>query len=135
MHKTERTRWGLCFGVMASFIFAGVAAVSVSRPASAADPHRVEIAQAGAQTPPAPTTGGNTLAAGRAKYDRVCGRCHPGGEEDIGPRITNKNWSEARMQKQIREGSARMRPISLTKLPEADMPALMLYLRSIHSVQ
>ena len=93
-------------------------------------------AQAASTAPTAqPTTSGEDLARGRHVYDRACGRCHPGGEEDVGPRLMNKNFDEARMVKQVRQGVGRMRPVPPTKLPEANMPALMAYLRSIHAVR
>jgi len=48
---------------------------------------------------------------------------------------TNFNTSAGLMVKQIRQGSGRMRAIPPSKLPEAAMPALMAYLRSIHAVR
>ena len=94
---------------------------------------RLEHARAENVAPRRPATRG--VPTGVAIFDRACGRCHPHGEEDIGPRIRNKNFDEARAVKQIRQGVGRMRPISLTKLPEANMPALIAYLRSIHTVR
>ena len=133
MPKSERTKWGLCFGVMGSLALAGLAVGSISRTAQA-DPTGPNVIAQRAPTPGGPARG-NTVAAGRARYDRACGRCHPGGEEDIGPRLTGKLLTEERMIRQIRQGTGRMRPISLTKLPEAEMPAVLSYLRSIRAVR
>lgn len=132
MSRTNRASWAACFGITGAFILAGALSASVTRPAVASDV--TDTAQIGAQTPQ-PTPAGEDLARGRRVFDRACGRCHPGGEEDVGPRLVNKNLDEARIIKQVREGVGRMRPIPLTKLPEANMPALMAYLRSIHTVR
>ncbi len=126
--------WGLSFGTIGALIVAGLVSATVTRPASAADTSPAEHAQVFAQTP-TPTPAGADLARGRQVFDRACGRCHPGGEEDVGPRLVNKNLDWPRMQKQIREGVGRMRPISLTKLPDANLPALQTYLRSIHALR
>lgn len=136
MATNNRAKWGICFGMTAAFIVAGALASTTARPANAAETaeHTETTAQVGAQTP-TPTPGGNQLAQGRQIYDRACGRCHPGGEEDVGPRIINKNLDQARALKQIREGTGRMRAIPPTKLPDANIPALMTYLRSIHTVR
>ena len=136
MAANNRSKWAACFGVTGAFILAGVLVASASRPAIASDSTTgvADTAQLGAQTPQ-PTSTGEDLARGRHVYDRACGRCHPGGEEDVGPRLVNKNFDEARMVKQVRQGVGRMRPVPATKLPEANMPALMAYLRSIHAVR
>lgn len=129
-------RWGASFGAISVLIAAGLVAATVTRPAtaSAGSSGTNQHAQQGAQVP-APTPAGADLARGRQVYDRSCGRCHPGGEEDVGPRLVNKNLEWPRMQKQIREGVGRMRPVSLTKLPDANLPALQVYLRSIHALR
>jgi cytochrome c5 len=139
MRKSERTKWGLCFGTMGALVVAGLATLSVPRPVTAAPTEApteaAGEASRGAQRTPTPTQGGNQLAVGRQRYDRVCGRCHPGGEEDVGPRLRDLNWAEDRMVRTIREGTGRMRPIAPSKLPDADMPALMTFLRSMRAVR
>lgn len=95
-------------------------------------------ATATAQNPPQPAAGAADAAAGRRVFDRVCGRCHPNGEEDVGPRLTNRNDPEAEVRTTIRNGHGRMRPIRTTgrnALADADMPALFVYLRSIHAMR
>jgi mono/diheme cytochrome c family protein len=132
-------KFGLGLGVVGAVVLAGSVAMTAARPAGAAPVSSgtvtVTVAQRGAQTPPTPSPAGNLLAQGRQRYDRACGRCHPGGEQDVGPRLTGINWAEARMTTQIRRGSTRMRPIPASRLPDGDLPALMTYLRSIHAVQ
>jgi cytochrome c5 len=120
---TERQKWGMCWGTLSLIALLGVT-TAAHRSAAATEP-TVERADRAAQAGP----------TGQQTFDRVCGRCHPHGNEDIGPRILGKNIDSARMLKQIRQGTGRMRAISLTKLPEAQMPALMDYLRStLHAV-
>ena len=94
----------------------------------------VADAARGAQAPATPTPAGNLVATGRQVYNRACNRCHPGGQEDVGPRLAGINWAEARMVTQIRQGHGTMRPIPPARLPEAEMPALMAFLRSIRAV-
>ena len=72
---------------------------------------------------------------GQAQFNRACGRCHPHGEEDTGPAIINKNISAEKMQKVIRVGTKRMKAIPPSKLSDADLAHVMVYLRSIHAVQ
>ncbi len=72
---------------------------------------------------------------GQRRYDKACGNCHPDGEEDLGPAIIDLRWSVARMTKQIRNGSGKMKPISTKRLPESEMEPLMAYLSSIRAVK
>lgn len=133
MQKTKGMKWSVCFGLMGSLTLTGVVVANV--PPATAAPATYDNATRGAQRTPTPTPGGNLLAIGRQRFDRACGRCHPGGEEDTGPRLIDLNWTEERMVRQIRQGSGRMRAIPPTKLPDSAMPALMTYLRSIHAVR
>lgn len=109
--RSERRRWAACFSILGALVMSG--AVLVSRPPAAE-------AQA---------------AEGVAQFNRACGRCHPHGEEDTGPSILNKNLSADKMQKVIRQGTKRMKAIPATKLSDADLAHVMVYLRSIHAVQ
>ena len=111
--KKEQTRWGTCVTVVGLLAIAGAVTVS-GLPSAAAQQ--------------APVTG-------ERQFNRACGRCHPHGGEDDGPSILNKNVSEERMTKQIREGSKRMKAIPPTKLSDADLTQVMVYLRSIHAVR
>jgi mono/diheme cytochrome c family protein len=85
-------------------------------------------------THPATTpAGGGTVAQGRAVFQRVCARCHEDGEPD-GP-VPNLRWSEARMREMVRNGNRRMRAIPVTRLSDADLATLVVYLRSTHAIQ
>jgi mono/diheme cytochrome c family protein len=88
-------------------------------------------------TPTTATTttpaGGGTAAQGRAVFQRVCARCHEDGEPD-GP-VPNLRWSEARMREMVRNGNRRMRAIPVTRLTDADLATLVVYLRSTHAIQ
>jgi len=75
------------------------------------------------------------VAAGQASFDRVCGTCHPGGDEDIGPSIKDKHLTAERVTEQIRNGSGRMRPIPVRRLSDEDLPGVLAYLRTIGTVQ
>lgn len=74
-------------------------------------------------------------AVGVAQFNRACGRCHPNGDEDTGPELHNKNLSVEAMTKVIRQGTKRMRPISPTKLTDADLARVMTFLRTLHAVR
>lgn len=86
-----------------------------------------------ASTTPTASAGGGTPAQGRAVFQRVCARCHEDGEPD-GP-VPNLRWSEARMREMVRNGNRRMRAIPVTRLSDADLATLVVYLRSTHAIQ
>jgi hypothetical protein len=72
--------------------------------------------------------------SGKDSFDRACGTCHPGGDADLGPAIKGHMYTMADMTKQIREGSGRMQPIDESKLPEAEMKGIMVYMATIGAV-
>jgi mono/diheme cytochrome c family protein len=115
----------------------GLVAVVDARTAQAATERPVLAqAQRGAQTPAQPSAAGNAAAGARQLYDRVCGRCHPGGEEDIGPRLRDRNDPEAEVRATIRNGHGRMRPITTARLSDAQLETLIPYLRTqLHAVR
>jgi mono/diheme cytochrome c family protein len=117
----------LGYGVIGGMLLMGGLASTYARNAAASD-DTVQTADA---------RGGQAadVTAGQGFFRRACNKCHPNGGEDVGPSILNKNIDEAKMIKAIRSGSGRMRAISVTKLPDANLPALMAYLRSIHAVR
>jgi mono/diheme cytochrome c family protein len=82
---------------------------------------------------PAAATGPQLVARGLRSFERVCRTCHEAGESD-GP-APNKNWAEARMRTTIRQGSGRMRAIPATRLSDADLDAVIAYLRTTHTVR
>ncbi len=72
---------------------------------------------------------------GRRVYNRSCDFCHPGGGEDMGPRVRGLRWPASRMRAQIRQGSGRMRPIGPSKVSNTQMESLLAYLRAIRAVR
>jgi len=68
-------------------------------------------------------------------FRRRCDNCHPGGEEDIGPNLRGIRWPVARMERQIRRGSGRMRPIPPGRLSAENMHALMAYMSRFRAVR
>lgn len=135
MALTTLRRWGVGLGALGSFVLAGALVLSAPRLASAGRAEPANDAARGAQQPPQPTPQGNLVAQGRQVFNRTCNRCHPGGQEDVGPRLIGLNWQEARMVRQIRNGGGTMRPINTTRLPDSELPALMAYLRTIRAVR
>jgi mono/diheme cytochrome c family protein len=99
--------------------------------ASALGSMTLAIALMAATAPPAQAQ----AAEGVAQFNRACGRCHPNGDEDTGPDLHNKNLTPAAMTKVIRLGTKRMRPVSPTKLTDADLARVVIFLRSIHAVR
>lgn len=77
----------------------------------------------------------NQVGAGRAVFDRVCGICHPEGEEDIGPDIRGKRFTERRVTTIIRVGMGEMDAIPQRKLPDRYMDELMAYLSTLGTVR
>jgi mono/diheme cytochrome c family protein len=114
MVRTERARWGLCFGALAAMISVGAGVAMKPAPAHAQTRTPVQI------------------------FDRACGRCH-GAEgndpEEDTPRIKNKRLAVAKMTGVIRNGRGDMKAIPPTKLSDADLASLMTYLRQIHAVR
>ena len=72
---------------------------------------------------------------GKELFDTNCGDCHPGGESDVGPSLIETPHTPARLRKQIREGSGKMKPFSEKRLPNEDMEAVLAYLASINAVK
>ena len=127
MRNTDRKRWLFGYGLIGGMVMLGAIAGTYARPAAASDVSVQVSDERGAQAA--------DVAAGQAAFRRACNRCHPNGERDVGPSILNKNFDESKMQKVIRSGTGRMRAINLTKLPDASIPSLMAYLRTIHAVR
>ncbi len=68
-------------------------------------------------------------------FRRRCDNCHPGGEEDIGPNLRGIRWAVPRMERQIRRGSGRMRPIPPRRLSAENMDAVMAYMSRFRAVR
>lgn len=82
---------------------------------------------------PAPTVDPALLARGRQAFERACGDCHEANDPE-GPN-PGKNWEEARMRTQVRQGGGRMRAIPVRRLSDADLDALIAFFRSTHAVR
>jgi cytochrome c5 len=88
-------------------------------------------AQADPEGEPAqPAANPALLRQGRQVFSNTCMLCH-----DLGPRIAGLGWTQARMERQIRRGGKRMSAISIEKLPNSKLHALMAYLRTIGAVR
>lgn len=75
------------------------------------------------------------MADARAVFDRTCGRCHPGGNERIGPRLTGRNDSEAHTRQVVRNGDGTMRAIPASRLSDPDLAKVIVFLRAIRAVR
>lgn len=78
---------------------------------------------------------GAALAEARAVFDRTCGRCHPGGNERVGPRLAGRNDSEAHTRQVVRNGDGTMRAIPTSRLSDPDLAKVIVFLRSIRAVR
>lgn len=127
MKKTrddERGRWAMCFGALGMMVALGVG--------TAATPRTAEAQPSAAQCP-TPTKAKSL--PGAPQFNRACGRCHPNGDEDTGPKICGKALTTEQMTKLIRGGQKRMKAIPPAKLSDADLGRVMQYLRAIRAVQ
>ena len=75
------------------------------------------------------------LAEARGVFDRTCGRCHPGGNERVGPRLAGRNDSEAHTRQVVRNGDGTMRAIPVSRLSDPDLAKVIVFLRSIRAVR
>lgn len=69
---------------------------------------------------------------GKEVFDKVCASCHD--PDQGGDEIANINWPVAKVRLQIREGDAKMPPISEKRLSGEDMEALLAHLVTIQTV-
>lgn len=86
-----------------------------------------------AATPAAAPADAATIARGHRAFTRACGNCHE--ENDPEGPSPNKNWEEARMRSQVRQGAGRMRAIAPARLSDADLDAMIAFFRSTHAVR
>lgn len=103
--------------------------------ADAADEDAAEAESAEEAAPDPRVVWRTKVRRGRRVFERVCGVCHPGGEEDLGPSILGANLSVSEVRRQIRQGVGRMRPIPPSKLPERYMDELFAYLSTLRVVR
>ena len=81
------------------------------------------------------TTASAAATEARGIFDRTCGRCHPGGERRVGPRLAGRNDSEAHLRDVVRNGDGTMRPIPASRLSDGDLAKVIVFLRSIRAVR
>jgi mono/diheme cytochrome c family protein len=72
---------------------------------------------------------------GKEVFANFCDDCHPDGGEDVGPSLIAHPHTPARLRKQIREGSGKMRPFSAKRLSDEDMEAILAWLASVDAVK
>lgn len=70
-------------------------------------------------------------AHGRLVFMNSCNRCHPGGEAGLGPAINDKPLPEFLMKTQIRAGLGAMPAFPKSELSDADVDAVIAYLKAI----
>lgn len=87
----------------------------------------------GGETAPSPYAGAiasTDVALGETKFTARCGGCHNNGA----PALANIGWTAEAMRRQIREGEDEMPAISVERLPDADMEAVLAYLVTIGAI-
>jgi mono/diheme cytochrome c family protein len=72
---------------------------------------------------------------GKELFDAICGDCHPGGEEDMGPSLIADPHTPPQLRKQVREGSGKMKAIPEKRLDAEGLEAVLAYLASINAVK
>lgn len=90
-------------------------------------PYSLVSAKSEVMAPP-----GSQFAQGRSLFERNCASCH--GDDargDEGPDLHNLRLSDGRIAKRIREGVKGEMPRFGSKLHEADIAAVIVYLRSL----
>ncbi|MFO0614593.1 MAG: cytochrome c [Polyangiaceae bacterium] len=99
-------------------------------------------ASASASTAPATPPAPDEIAAGSTAFRKACASCHDKDQHTYSfvRVLTDLKWPEARVREKIRKGSGprgdgpSMPAIGTDVLPDADLPALIAYLRSIRTV-
>lgn len=79
----------------------------------------------GAWRPPSPES-----ARGERIFMAHCHTCHPGGETGLGPSLNDKPLPGFLVRLQVRNGLGAMPAFSAHELPNADLDALLAYLRA-----
>ncbi len=77
----------------------------------------------------------STATEGQVIFDRTCGRCHPGGNARIGPRLAARADTEAHVRTVVRNGEGTMRPIPTSRVSDGDLVKVFAYLRAIRAVR
>lgn len=96
------------------------------------------VSSASAQNAGAPARPAVGSRNGQQAWSAVCANCHMPrrpGARPTGPRLENKNLTEARMREIIRNGDGTMRPIAASRLTDGELAQLIVYLRTFHAVR
>ena len=120
-------------GLMRGTVFC-VAALMAACGGSAAGPEGEETSGGDLSEYEGPVAS-TDVERGKEQFESFCGDCHPDGEEDVGPSLIAEPHSPARIRKQIREGSGKMRPTSTARLSDDDMEAILAYMGTINAVK
>ncbi len=94
-------------------------------------------AAAAAPTPPLPTQADAKAEAGRLIFAKTCAGCHAGQGTQAGrsPQLSvSQNATNADfVRTQVRNGKGRMPAYDATKVSDADLENIILYLKAIHT--
>ena len=82
--------------------------------------------------PPIPLSD-STLAQGERVFMRFCNGCHPGGRGGLGPGINNKPLPGFLIRFQVRNGLGAMPAFGDDVIPDAEMHALVVYLKALRA--
>ena len=74
------------------------------------------------------------IERGRTVFMAKCNYCHPGGEAGLGPAINDKPLPAFLMKIQIRTGLGAMPAFPPSEMSEADVDAVIAYLKEIRRV-
>ena len=99
--------------------------------ASSGDPRMSPSAVHRYQGPmPRDSAFGDVSGRGEVLFEDVCGTCHEPGDRGL----WGRRFSVGHVVSQIRRGSGRMRPISESRLADAELDPLLAYLASVDAV-
>jgi mono/diheme cytochrome c family protein len=107
----------LASAVVAALLFAGGCGVGTAR--------RTSLSGAAAPSP--------SVARGELVFMAQCQSCHPGGEAGLGPALNNRALPAFAIRYQVRRGLGAMPAFSRAELPEADLDALIAYLKALRA--
>jgi mono/diheme cytochrome c family protein len=86
------------------------------------EPHGPPVAAATADDP-----------HGRALFQKLCYKCHPGGAAGLGPALNNKPLPEVAVRTQIRKGVGAMPSFGPDLLGDADVAAVARFVHELRS--
>jgi mono/diheme cytochrome c family protein len=72
------------------------------------------------------------LALGHQVFETYCNQCHPGGAAGVGPALNDKKFVPGFLIKfQVRHGMGAMPKFSARRISDADLDALVSYLKAL----